>query len=434
MFGVLNKTYPNLEERIDTLVKADFASPTMMISRYCMVGAIVVMIWSVTGAFVHLGWLVCYLAVDGLYAVVLIGPFYLPLQHKYKLGLTFYCLALTTFAFYPAYLIHSPLPELKTASIAAQIGIAMYTLGRPVALRSASIFDILLVVALVTNTAVSVILTANGFLQVAVIMASALAVMVYYTVTVQQLLDMQDELRQSQIELANARKSESVGRLVGGVAHDFNNILTAVMGNLDLYDRLEAADDKSEAIWEARMAAERAAKLTAQLMASSQKAMLSPRRIDLAKHVEEILPLAQRLLPDTTVLRCDIQAPDVWVTIDTAQFTASVLHLVVNACEAMDHHGAVTLIVRLNKKEDMAEFVVSDLGGGIPSDQIELVQEPFYSTKAPGKSSGMGLPMVRGFVVQSGGSLDFHNRPGSGLDVIMRLPLTRITAREHVPS
>lgn len=425
---------PILEERIDTLIKADFASSLAMTLRYFMVAAIVVIIWTMTGDLAHVMWLICYLMVDGLYALVLIGPLGLSLMRRYKIGLTLYCIALTTFAIYPAYLMHSPLPELKAASIAAQIGIAMYTLGRPVALRPVSVFDIVLVVALVTNTAVSVIMLAGGYLQVSVITASALAVIVYYTVTVQNVLEMQDALRKSQTELANVHKSESVGRLVGGVAQDFNNILTAVMGNLELYDELDGADDKSKAIWEARMAAERAAKLTAQLLASSQKAMLSPRRINLAEHTAEIVPLAKRLLPDTSEIRTNIQANDIWVTLDTAQFTASVLHLVANACEAMDHFGAITLIVRRAPNGNMAEFVVSDMGGGIPSDQLDLVQEPFFSTKAPGQASGMGLPMARGFTAQSGGSLELRNRRGAGLDVIMRLPLATGPTGVHVPS
>ncbi len=239
----------------------------------------------------------------------------------------------------------------------------------------------------------------------------------------------EEQLRQSQ-------KLEAVGQLTGGVAHDFNNILAAIIGNLDMITD-GALDGKQarESVEIALAAALRGAELTHHLLAFSRKQTLDAK----ISHINEILPrfsrLATRTIGEDIAIEMNLAA-DLWpVMVDTGQLENALLNLAINARDAMPGGGELTIETAnqvleeadTSLFEDLApgEYVmiaVSDNGTGMPAKVRERVLEPFYTTKDVGMGSGLGLSMVFGFAKQSGGHLSLYSEEGHGTTVKIYLP------------
>jgi PAS domain S-box-containing protein len=237
-------------------------------------------------------------------------------------------------------------------------------------------------------------------------------------------------------QLRQAQKMESIGRLAGGVAHDFNNLLTAIIGNvsLALLD-LEPDTPLHEILTEVNKAAGSAADLTRQLLAFSRRQMINPKVLNLNEvliHLEKIL---RRLLGEDVDLRA-IPGQDLGqVRIDPSQIEQILVNLAVNGRDAMPHGGRLTLetanvsldaqYCRAHPHARPGEYVmlaVSDTGAGMTADVKAHLFEPFYTTKAHGEGTGLGLAMVYGAVKQNGGSIEVYSEPGHGTTFRIYLP------------
>jgi signal transduction histidine kinase len=242
-----------------------------------------------------------------------------------------------------------------------------------------------------------------------------------------------DERRRAEDQLARVQRMEAVGQLSGGIAHDFNNLLQAVIGNLDLA-KARVTDPKTARFLEQALAAsERGAKLTGQLLAFSRKQRLEPAAIDINALVRG---LADMLL--TTIggeISTDIKLNEaLWPGFaDATQLELIVLNLAINARDAMQGGGTITIgtdNVTLGKPErpeeppagDYVELAVSDNGAGMPADVLAKVFEPFFTTKEVGKGSGLGLSQVLGLTQQLGGGVRINSEPGRGTVVRVYLP------------
>ncbi|QAY79715.1 hybrid sensor histidine kinase/response regulator [Sphingosinicella sp. BN140058] len=239
----------------------------------------------------------------------------------------------------------------------------------------------------------------------------------------------EDALRQSQ-------KMEAVGQLTGGIAHDFNNLLTVIIGNLDMAMRRmspEADDRISRALGNALKSSERAASLTQRLLAFSRRQPLDPKRVHLGRLLEGMNDLLTRTLGERILFGTRI-APDLWrVEVDANQLENAILNLVVNARDAMDGSGRLT-IVAANERVmapaahmaiDAGEYVaisITDTGSGMDEATIGRAFDPFFTTKEVGKGTGLGLSMVYGFVHQSGGDVEIRSVVGEGTTIRILLP------------
>jgi CheY-like chemotaxis protein len=240
-----------------------------------------------------------------------------------------------------------------------------------------------------------------------------------------------------QAQLAQAQKMEAVGQLTGGVAHDFNNMLQAVTGNLDLVQRLMEPMGETRVlrlVGNALHAAGRGARLTQQLLAFSRKQNLRPERVWVSRQAAGMGDLLDRAAGET--IKVDLHtAPDLWpCLIDPSQFESALLNLVINARDAMPSGGTLWVVavnVTLDASAaaaldaapgDYVQVDVRDSGSGIPADLLPRIFEPFFTTKAIGKGSGLGLAMVHGFVRQSGGAVAISSTVGQGTTVSMYLP------------
>jgi len=253
-------------------------------------------------------------------------------------------------------------------------------------------------------------------------------------------LDM-TEYRRLQAQFAQGQKMQAVGQLAGGVAHDFNNVLTAIIGFSDLLLLKHKSSDPSFSdIMAIKQSANRAAGLVRQLLAFSRRQTLRPQVLEVPTHVDDLTILLKRLIGEKMTL--DVaHARDVWpVKVDLVQLEQVIINLVVNARDAMPEGGKITLSTRNVPESEAATFSyrgmpaadyvlieVRDTGTGIKEDVLEKIFEPFFSTKELGKGTGLGLSMVYGIIKQTGGFIYADTEVGKGTNFRIFLP-------RHIPS
>jgi PAS domain S-box-containing protein len=238
--------------------------------------------------------------------------------------------------------------------------------------------------------------------------------------------------KRAEAELRQAQKMEAIGQLTGGIAHDFNNLLGVIIGNVEFL--LESPRDATQAEMAKEIldSALSGADLTRRLLAFARRQPLQPRRIDLNAYLPNHIAIVRRLLGEAVTISTDLSA-DLWPTrADPSQVGDALLNLAINARDAMPHGGNIlirTANVRLACGEasgvrpgDYVVLSVTDTGIGMTPEVRERVVEPFFTTKAPGTGSGLGLSMIFGFAKQSGGHLDIDSAPGHGTTVRLYLP------------
>lgn len=231
------------------------------------------------------------------------------------------------------------------------------------------------------------------------------------------------EQRATESQLLQAQKMESVGQLTGGIAHDFNNILAVIIGNLNIVAREHVAQPALQGrIERALAAAERAAAQVNRLLAFSRRQRLAPEDVDINARVEGMLDLLGNSLGSGIELATDFAADLALARVDPGQLEAALMNLAVNARDAMEGAGRITVSTR-SAGDGFVEVAVADTGTGIPPEILHQVFEPFFTTKPAGKGSGLGLSMVYGFARQSGGTVEIESHPGQGTVVRLRLPI-----------
>ncbi len=222
--------------------------------------------------------------------------------------------------------------------------------------------------------------------------------------------------------LRQAQKMEALGQLTGGIAHDFNNLLTIIVANIDRARRLPAGDERiPPSLDSAFSGAERAARLTDQLLAFARRQPLQPEVQDLNRIVTQIAEMFGRTLDPAIRLELDLAADLPPVRIDASQGESAILNLVVNARDAMPAGGVLRLVTR-RVGAGRVLLEVGDTGVGMDAPTQERAFDPFFTTKALGHGTGLGLAQVYGFASQSGGDVTIDSQPDRGTRVRLFLP------------
>ena len=245
-----------------------------------------------------------------------------------------------------------------------------------------------------------------------------------------------DERRQAEAKLAQSQKMETVGKLTGGVAHDFNNLLQVVSGNLQLLAKDVAGNERAEQrVVNALAGVSRGAKLASQLLAFGRRQALEPKVVNVTRFIAGMDDMIRRAIGGAVEVET-VFTGGLWNTfIDPVQIENAILNLAINARDAMEGEGKLTIELAnahlddgyARSHDDVAPgqyvmLAVSDTGSGMTPEIVERVFEPFFTTKAEGKGSGLGLSMVYGFVKQSGGHVKIYSEVGHGTTIKLYLP------------
>ena len=236
--------------------------------------------------------------------------------------------------------------------------------------------------------------------------------------------------------LREAQRMEAIGQLTGGLAHDLNNYLSVIMGNLDLLADRPNVDPETPKLIEGALAgAQRGAELTRSLLAFSRRQPLDPKVLDVGERIDAVARLLKRTIGEKIALDVRME-PDLWpVEIDGAQLDSAIVNLANNARDAMPDGGTLTIEIRNRTRSgveapvgDCVLIEVTDTGTGMEAATLAQAFEPFFSTKGPGHGTGLGLSMVHGFVHQSGGAIELASKMGVGTTVQVFLPRARMPA------
>ncbi len=240
--------------------------------------------------------------------------------------------------------------------------------------------------------------------------------------------ELEDQLRQAQ-------KMEAVGRLAGGVAHDFNNVMTVILGySAVLLQELSQNSSARHFVQEIQRAGERCAALTSQLLAFSRKQMLHPVSLDLHRVIRDLMGLLKSLIGEHIAIVLQLDSTPRWVKVDAVQLEQVLLNLTVNARDAMPHGGTLTIDTGQafpdqawgsevpRHARSYVRLRVHDTGAGIDPAAKPKIFEPFFTTKPLGQGTGLGLSTVYGIVHQSGGTITVESTPERGTTMTVYLP------------
>jgi len=238
-------------------------------------------------------------------------------------------------------------------------------------------------------------------------------------------------------QLVHSQKMEAIGHLAGGVAHDFNNILTVINGYSEMIlDSMTEDVGNYEAIEQIFESGQKAATLTAQLLAFSRKQVLIPEIIDINKSIRNLEKMIKRLLESNIDISFSYFNEPLKIKVDSGQFEQVILNLVINARDAMPEGGKLTINISsiiipkdnhttFNKEQEGSFVVITiiDSGIGMNRETIQHIFEPFYTTKEVGKGTGLGLSTVFGIITQSNGNIYVKSKSGKGTEFNILFPL-----------
>ncbi|URW76883.1 ATP-binding protein [Sphingomonas donggukensis] len=242
------------------------------------------------------------------------------------------------------------------------------------------------------------------------------------------------EREAAEAQLRQIQKLDAVGQLTGGIAHDFNNMLAVVLGGIELAKRrhAEGSDEVGRHLDSAAEGANRASALTRRLLAFARAEPLLPQAVEARTLIDGMSDLIDRTLGDAIRVETVHDSAGWHVWVDRHGLENAILNLAVNARDAMDGRGALTIATGTTTlgdgsvgqcvAGDYVTIAVSDTGCGMTADVIERVYEPFFTTKPVGKGTGLGLSQIFGFVQQTGGEIGIASQPGAGTTVTLYLP------------
>jgi len=237
---------------------------------------------------------------------------------------------------------------------------------------------------------------------------------------------------QAEEAMRHSQRMEAIGQLTGGVAHDFNNLLTVIRSSTDLLRRGTLTEDRRKRYIDAiAETADRAAKLTGQLLAFARRQALKPETFNVCERVEAIGEMLHTIVGTGIALTTDTACETCYAEADVTQFETAIVNMAVNARDAMAGIGKLVVKVRPAQRAPRASngeassfvaITVTDSGCGIPPEAMTHIFEPFYTTKDIGKGTGLGLSQVYGFAKQSGGEVDVESHVGEGTTFTIFLP------------
>ena len=254
-------------------------------------------------------------------------------------------------------------------------------------------------------------------------------------------------LAQAEAALRQSQKLEAIGQLTGGVAHDFNNLLTIIRSSVDFLRQPGLAEERRERYMTAVSdTVERASKLTSQLLAFARRQPLKPEVFDVSQRVRNIGEMLESVTGARIQVRVELPERPCHVRVDSSQFETALINIALNARDAMNGQGTLTLRVATvaalprirgdaESQQPFVTIALADTGSGMSGDTFERIFEPFFTTKAIGKGTGLGLSQVFGFAKQSGGNVDVASTLGHGTVFTLYLPevAPQATQYEHAP-
>ncbi|GGB17246.1 sensor histidine kinase [Allosediminivita pacifica] len=413
--------------RLGAVRRAEFGSPMETAARSIGILATSAALYLASHDPIFPIWCASYFLFEGLFLLIAGWPPKRNIRAHFGLAILFYNLSALNFAWLPLYMIWLGEPGYALVGGLGIFGMLLYTLHRTEYEASLVISDCLH--AVVVAGALLVIIEPridSTAMQVAGFIC-ALAVAKYFCLGMWAKLRNQAQHRRTEQRYAAAQKERALSQFVGGVAHDFNNQLTAILGNLELIDHLHDPSDRAHAMRAVHEAGGNAAQTVRQLLATTGRAPLRPRWIDLNHFVDTRISYIRDLMGDAIRLDVGPIPEHARVTADPGMLETALVELCQNARDAMEEGTGRIRISATDESPGGRQaprfaLVVEDDGPGVDDSALAMLTEPFYTTKGVGEGPGLGLSAVRGFAHQSGGELRIGRSAMGGLRIALVLP------------
>lgn len=420
---------------LDLLWASEFGAQRELITRCIGIAAGGIAVWLYEGSLLGPAWALIYFL--GLMTnYMCLRPREGVEQRRPLFCFAAYFFTAVTYLSLPMYFMLVGDPVLAFSGALAVIAFAVFTLVRSEPPGVVQPFDIAVGWVIAGVAAIAFLPVGTSLLAQGLIVVLCLVVGFYYSIALLAMRAARTESRLTLQRNFEAQKMEAIGHLSGGIAHDFNNILTALQGSLELYHEVPNGPEQDALVDEARAAGVRATALVSQLLAFARRAPLETRAHDATEVLDKFSTLARRLLPVGIQLDCRFPDTSVCVMADANGLHSALLNLILNANDAMEGRGAITLALDLvtgpaneagstpaqSHTDSHLSFSVADDGPGMPPEIERRALEPFFTTKPVGKGSGLGLSVAMGFAEQSGGALRIKTSQ-DGTTVALHLPM-----------
>jgi len=420
--------------RLDKLHHADFDDrPSFVLRHLCIVVAATVLFLA-TGEPTAPIWAIIYAALQVLHFAASTSPKTGSVSAlRFYAALSLYGLTIACFVTLPLKLILHPDPIYHLTSAIGLAGAGFYFIqrhdpGRDVAVMDGSMFSLTLIVVNVQLWP----MFSDTIDRVAFGMVCTMAILFYVRALVGN-YQRQTAIRNAENRYAHAQKARALNQFVGGVAHEFNNHLTAILGNLELFELLSDQSERREALGNCREAAARSALIVKQLVASSGRTRLAPKEIDFATLTRQLGPVLRTMLSEGVTLTLPAAATPVTGYVDQDALETCLVQLVLNAQDAGGPEARIAISSgrypdgfthspALEAPAPHVYLCVEDDGPGVEDHVLPLLPEPFFTTKNTGDGPGLGLSAVQGFAKQSGGVLTLSKSELGGLRACIILP------------
>ncbi|MEM9171221.1 MAG: ATP-binding protein [Pseudomonadota bacterium] len=259
-------------------------------------------------------------------------------------------------------------------------------------------------------------------------LVGGLFVLAYHVLAFQKVIHQSRRLEERVYAETQDQKMRALGQLTSGIAHDFNNLLAVVSVNVEMASATKEGEKRLEFLDNAKLATQSGAALIKQLMVYVHQSELEVTDVSVKSLLDRMSAVLHRILPSHITLHIAAISGHMTTRVDAALLETALLNLVINARDAIaDQVGVIDINVECHETEDVITIHVIDNGPGMEAETLERASEPFFTTKAMGQGSGLGLSMVKGFAEQSGGSVTMSNRDQGGLHVSLRLPRASAT-------
>jgi len=423
------------QDRIDEVRRAEFGSRVEVAVRYGVLLSVAVVVYLVLQNALAIAWPVAHFVAEAITIVLLHMRNGWAPRLRYWGAICSYTLSGAIFASLPIYFIATdPSIAMKFAAAVGIVGLAVYTLQRRHHDTGMMVSDMIQIGAISIGLLAALFPQVPGWQDRLFMIFVIVAANGYYIGANYSSVQQNRQLRDAQQRYAHAQKARALNQFVGGVAHDFNNQLTAILGHLELFDLLDDPKERASALDQSRQAARRAALTVQQLLASSGRTRLDPSSLPVQDALHNVKSVLDDLLAPGMRVSVLPTENDLSAFVDGDMLETCLIQAALNAQDATRGRGHIRLWAEHwtsaplvdNGPEAAAPYaviVMEDDGPGVSKEALPMLAEPFYTTKNVGEGSGLGLSAIAGFARQSGGTLVLSNSEESGLRLAVVLPI-----------
>ncbi|MFW2541711.1 sensor histidine kinase [Primorskyibacter sp. 2E107] len=422
-------------KEIDRLLQVEYGDRTEFIVRILGIGLGGGLFYIYLGSVLGLIWPVIFYLMQAIYFTFLWRNRLHPMKGASQIANALFLFVMLSFLWVPGYLAAHPDKELSYIGILLICTLVVFLIRRGDTLLMTVIVEMAAIFLVFIYVLISKLQQEHNLVPNIALVIVTFAVSGYLVQAIAAGRRLRLDSEAAADKAMQEQKLAAIGQLAGGVAHDFNNVLTAISGNLELYDHIDDPTERDHVVHEARAAAGRAADVVRQLLIYARKAPTNQSPIEIVSCMNEMAKLARSLVTENVRMSLELPKRPLFTLADESQLLTAMLNIVVNAMDAMPTGGTFT--IRVAPVETGAPSAMidgtdlppgaylrldfRDTGSGIPDTMLPQVIEPFFTTKAAGKGTGLGLSMVQGFARNSGGGLDITSGP-TGTTISLYLP------------